>query len=130
MSQTVDNPLEIRAKPGFAVPRDDGTAALPVNLEIPIAKLGFLPRQGSQTTELSLYVSVKDREGNPGKVQKIPFHLAIPDDKIEQAKSETAHYPLPLVLRPGDQQAAIGIRDNVSGLFSAIRLDVTQFSQF
>ncbi len=135
MYQTVDNPLEISATPGFEVPREDGTAALPVNLEIPIRKLGFLPQGGgppggSQACSLSIYVSIKDKDGNPGKIQKIPFHLAIPDDKMEQAKADSAHYPLPLVLRPGDQQVALGIRDNVSGQFSAIRLDVAQYSQF
>ena len=129
--QTVDNPLEIEAKPGFQVPRDDGeTAALPVNLEIPIKKLGFLPRDGSQACSLTIYVSIRNREGNPGKIQKIPFHLAIPDDKMELALQDSAHYALPLVLRRGDRQVAIGIRDNVNRLFSAIRLDVGQYSQF
>ncbi len=139
MYQTVDNPLEIRATPGFEVPREDGTAVLPITLEIPIAKLGFLPQDGSpeggqtgrvQAGSLTIYVSTKDKEGNPGKIQKIPFSLAIPDDKMNQALADLAHYPLPLVLRPGDRQVAVGIRDNVSGRFSAIRLDVAQYSQF
>jgi VWFA-related protein len=131
MYQTVDNPLEISAKPGFEVPREDGqTAALPVNLEIPIKNLGFLPQEGAQACSLTIYVSVKDKDGNPGKIQKIPFHLAIPDDKMEQALTEAAHYPLPLILRRGDRQVAIGIRDNLGGQFSAIRLDVAQYSQF
>ena len=140
MYQTVDNPLEIQAKPGFQVPREDGeTAALPVNLEIPIKSLGFLPQErsseGGQTEQiqacsLSIYVSIRNQAGDPGKIQKIPFHLAIPDDKMEEALQNSAHYPLPLVLRRGDRQVAIGIRDNVNGQFSAIRLDVAQYSQF
>lgn len=131
MYRTVDNPLEISAKPGFEVPREDGTtAALPVNLEIPIKSLGFLPKDGAQACSLTIYVSIKDKDGNPGKIQKIPFHLAIPDDKMEQALTDAAHYPLPLVLRRGDRQVAIGIRDNVNRQFSAIRLDVAQYSQF
>ena len=131
MYRTVDNPLEISAKPGFEVPREDGTtAALPVNLEIPIKSLGFLPKDGAQACSLTIYVSIKDKDGNPGKIQKIPFHLAIPDDKMEQALTDAAHSPLPLVLRRGDRQVAIGIRDNVNRQFSAIRLDVAQYSQF
>ncbi len=130
MYQTVDNPLAIRATPGFAVPRDDGNAALPVNLEIPIGKIDFIPQNGSQAASLAIYVSTKSQDGNPGRVQKIPFHLAIPDDKMEAARADSAHYPLPVVLRQGDRQLAIGVRDNVSGLFSAVRLDISQFSQF
>ena len=131
MYQTVDNPLEIEAKPGFEVPREDGeTAALPVNLKIPINKLGFLPKDGAQACSLTIYVSIRGQDGNPGKIQKIPFHLAIPDDKMEMALQDSAHYPLPLVLRRGDRQVAIGIRDNVNRQFSAIRLDIAQYSQF
>ena len=130
MYQTVDNPLGIRATPGFAAPRDDGTAVLPVTVDLPIANLGFLPRDGQQAASLAIYVSVKDAAGDAGKVQKIPFHLAIPDDKMDEATADAAHYPLPLVLRPGDRQVAIGVRDDVSGLFSAIRLDLAQHSSF
>ena len=46
----------------------------------------------------------------------------------EQALADSAHYSLPLVLRSGDQQVAIGVRDNVSGRFSAVRLDVSHLS--
>lgn len=129
MYQTVDNPLGIRATPGLAVPREDGAAVLPINIEIPIQKLEFLPQGDLQGASLSIYVSTKDAEGNPGAVQKIPFHLNIPADKLEEAMGDAAHYPLPLVLRPGDRQVAIGVRDNYSGLFCAIRLDLSELSQ-
>ncbi len=130
MYQTLDNPLDIRAKPGFEVPREDNAAVLPINIEIPISKLGFLPKDAVQSGSLTIYVSTKDAKGNAGKVQKIPFHLAIPDEKMAEAVKNSAHYPLPLVLRQGDQQVAIGVRDNVSGQFSAVRLDIAQYSQF
>ncbi|MEM7586854.1 MAG: VWA domain-containing protein [Acidobacteriota bacterium] len=130
MYQTLDNPLQISAKPGFEVPREDEAAVLPINIEIPINKLGFLPKDAAQSGSLTIYVSTKDVKGNAGKVQKIPFHLAIPDDKMAEALQNSAHYPLPLVLRQGDQQVAIGVRDNVSGLFSAVRLDIAQYSRF
>ncbi len=129
MYQTVDNPLEIRANPGLAAPRDDGAAVLPINIEIPISKLDLLPRDGIHAGSLSIYVSTKDAEGNPGSVQKVPFHLNIPEDKLEEARANAAHYPLPLLLRKGDRQVAIGVRDNNSGLFSAVRLDIAEHSQ-
>ena len=106
------------------------TAVLPINIEIPIARIGFLPEGDVQAASLTFYVSIRSAEGDAGKVQKIPFHLAIPDEKMEEARASSAHYPLPLVLRQGDRQVAIGIRDGVSRLFSAIRLDLTQHSQF
>ncbi len=128
--QTADNPLRIRATPGTEGPLQDGTRALPVSLEIPIGKLGFVPRGGAHAGSLTIYVTTMDSAGETSRVQKIPFHLNIPDDKIEEARQNVAHYPLPIVLRSGDQRVAIGIRDDVNGVFSAIRLDVSRFSKF
>ncbi len=126
---TVNNALGFSATPGSSVLRQDGTSALAINLEIPIAKLSFLPQGDSQATSLSIYVSTKGADGNATRVQKVPFHLPlIPNEVMKQVLSESARYPLPVVLRPGDQQVAIGIRDNVNGEFSAVRVDVSKFS--
>ncbi len=128
--QTLDNPLGIRATPGERSPVQDAKAALPVTLEIPIGSLGFVPQGDFQAGSLTIYVSTKNAAGETSQVQKIPFHLNLPDEVFEQARKDMARYPLPLVLRSGDQQVAIGIRDDVNGVFSAIRLDVSNFSQF
>lgn len=124
--QTVSNPLGIRASVGQALPRSDGTAAVEIRLELPIEKLSFLPRGEAQVAAVNIYVSTKDAKGDATRVQKIPFHLPpVPNEVMEKLASEAATYPLPVVLRPGDTQVAIGVRDNVSGAFSAIRLDVS-----
>ena len=123
--QTADNPLQVRATPGTAATRgSDGATVLPVALEIPIEKLGFLPRDGQQAGSLTIYVSTKDAEGNASRVQKVPFHLAIPDEFMDQAMADAARYELPVIVRQGDQQVAIGVRDDVSGVFSAVRLEL------
>jgi VWFA-related protein len=127
--QTADNPLEIRTAPGTPIPREDGTAALPVTIEIPVVNIELLPREGTHAGSLTIYVSTKDAKGDASRVQKIPFNLAIPNDVIEEARTDSARYELPLVLRRGDQQVAIGIRDNISGEFSAVRVDVSRFSR-
>lgn len=127
--QGVSNPLGIKATPGSEAPRDDGNAALPVLLEIPVGKLALVPQGETHDASISIYVSVKDKEGNPGKVQRVPFHLNIPKDKVDEAKQNSAHYPLPVVIRPGDQQVAISVRDDISGLLSTVRIDVVEFSR-
>ena len=129
MYQALSNPLGLKAMPGSEAPREDGTAALPIMLEIPVGNLVFIPQEDGQSASLAIFICVKDKDGNPGKVQKIPFHLNIPNDKIEEAKQNSAHYPLPVVLRPGDQQVAISVRDDINGSLSTIRVDVSQFSQ-
>lgn len=124
MYQSVDNPLGVRAHPGRAQPGPDGARVLPVTLEIPVEHLTLVPREGVHAASVTIYVSVEDAAGNPGAVQKIPFHLDIPADKVDEARGEAAHHVLPLVVRPGDRQAAIVVRDDPSGVLSAVRLDL------
>jgi VWFA-related protein len=126
--QTANNPLSISATPNSGEPRSDGSAVLSVRLEIPIASLEMLPQGDKQAGSVSIYVSTRGADGDASKVQKIPFHLAIPNEMMTQAVTDSARYDLPLVLQPGDQQVAIGVRDNVSGEFSAVRLDVADLA--
>jgi VWFA-related protein len=126
--QTVNNVLGIRAVPGSGTRRDDGAMVVPISVEIPIGRLELLPGDRSHKASLTFYVSTKRADGDTTQVQKIPFNLAIPDDRIEHALSESAHYPLPVVLRPGDQQVAVGVRDNISRKFSAVRIDVSDLA--
>lgn len=124
MYQSVDNPLAIRARPGEARPGPDGARVLPVTLEIPVEHLTLVPREGVHAVAVTIYVATEDAAGNPGKVQKIPFHLNIPADKVDAARGEAAHHVLPLVVRPGDRQVAIVVRDDPSGTLSAVRLEL------
>ncbi|MDA8019692.1 MAG: hypothetical protein MPN21_19810 [Thermoanaerobaculia bacterium] len=95
MYQAVDNPLGIRATPGSEVPRDDGTAALPVNLEIPVAKLGRVPADGVQAMSLSIYITVKDAAGNPAEYSASHFTSTYPTTRSRKrsASRPTTRYP-------------------------------------
>ena len=126
--QSVENPLGVTLHPGTETPRDDGTALLTVLVDIPVGKIALLPQGEVHAAELTLFVSVRDRAGNPGSVQKVPFHLQIPNGKVTEALEQSAHYPLPVILRAGDQQVAVGVRDDASAVISTVRVDVGQYS--
>lgn len=128
MYQTVNNPLNIKATPGAKASRDDGNTALEVILEIPVGSLTLVPQGESHAASIAIFVSIKDKDGNPGAVQKIPFHLNIPNDKVDDAKANSAHYPLPVILRPGDRQAAISVKDDIDGTLSTVRLELAEFA--
>lgn len=132
MYQTVDNPLGISAATGDATTQTgtDDARALPVELEIPIERLELIPNGDKHSGEVSIFVATKDGKGNPGKVQRVPFHINIPDEHLARAREDSARYTLPIVLRRNDRQVAIGVRDNISGVFSAVRLDVAELSDF
>ena len=120
----VSNPLGVQLEAGPPERRPDGNSVLPVHVAIPVKNLVLLPEGGGHTLRLSLFVSVKDKAGEARPVQKVPFHLTIPGDKLEEAMAHSARYTLPIVLRPGDQQVAIGIRDDIAVQESTLRLEV------
>lgn len=118
------NPLDIELQKGEAQRREDGKLVLPVEVSIPVKELTLIPSGDTHNAQLSFYVSVRAADGSTRPVQKIPFHLPIPADKVEEAKGERARYPLPVVLEPGDQQIAITVRDDLSAEESTLRLEL------
>ena len=122
------NPLGIVLEPGGVEKRDDGSSLLTVLVKLPIAKLVLLPRGETHAAQVSFFVSVRDKAGGARPVQKIPFHLNIPADKLAEARAREAVYPLPLVVRPGDLQAVVGVRDDFASEESAVRLELGRWS--
>jgi len=118
------NPLELGLTHGEPVRREDGNMVLPVTIEIPVARIALIPEEAVSAGRLSIYVTVKDKSGDAREVQRLPFHLQIPSDKVEEAKQHAAHHTLQVVLRPGDQQVAVGVRDEIASTLSTIRIEV------
>ena len=118
------NPLELGLTHGEPVRREDGNMVLPVTIEIPVARIALIPEEAVSAGRLSIYVTVKDKSGDAREVQRLPFHLQIPSDKVEEAKQHAAHHTLQVVLRPGDQQLAVGVRDEIASTLSTIRIEV------
>jgi VWFA-related protein len=118
------NPLELGLTQGEPVRRADGSLVVPVTIEIPVGKLALIPEDAVSSARLSIYITVKNEKGDAGRIQEMPFHLRIPADKVEEAKQHAAHHTLPVVLRPGDQQVAVGVRDEIASTLSTVRLEV------
>lgn len=121
---TIDSGLGVALEPLAARSGDNETRVLPVLIKIPISQVAFLPQGDQHNAQLSFFVTVKDKKGNIRPVQKIPFKLRIPADKFDEAQSRTADYELPVVLQAGDQQLAIGVRDDIGGVVSTRRLEL------
>lgn len=121
----VSNPLAVELEPGTPQPRDDGSLVLPVEVRIPLANLLLVPRGDVYATQLSLFVSTRDERGQARRVQKLPFNAAIPADQLEAAQGQSARYTLPLIVRPGDQELALGVRDDLGSAESYVRLELT-----
>jgi len=103
---------------------NDDTSVLPVLVRIPISRVAFLPQGDQHTAQLTFFVTVKNQKGDLRPVQKVPFKLRIPSDKMEEARGRTADYELPVTLSAGDQQIAISVRDDIGGIRSTLRLEI------
>lgn len=121
---TGDNPLDVSVTTEAPSLRNDGAAVLPIKVRIPLSQVALIPEGESHTGNISIFVTTKDEAGNPRPVQKLPFHIQIPNEKFEEAMSQRAEYTLPLVVRPGDQQVALGVADDRSTVLSTLRLDL------
>jgi len=119
-----DNPLGVSLEAQPRERRQDGASVLPLRVAIPLARVGLVPDGDSYRASLALYVSVKDAAGDARPVQRLPFHLAIPAERLTEATADTAHTLLPLILRPGDQQVAVGVRDELGTVTSTVRLEL------
>ena len=121
---TVSNPLGIEV--GLSAPerRDDGNFVLHAEISIPLANLLLVPRGDVSTTQLSFFVTTRDRHGQARRIQKLPFNASIPVDKLEEALKHSVRYALPMVVRPGDRQIALGVRDDFGRAASYVRLDL------
>ena len=121
---TSANPLGISLETGERKPGNDGNTMLTVLVKIPIGQLALVPKEDKHSVQVSFFVSVKSAEGDPRPVQKIPFHLHIPADRLEDARGREAAYPLEIVVRPGDLQAVVAVRDDYAARESAVRIDL------
>ncbi len=121
----VSNPLAVDLEPGEPQRREDGGFVLPVEVRIPLANVLLVPRGDIFAAQLSIFVTTRDQRGQARQVQKLPFNAAIPADKVEAARGQAARYTLPLVVRSGDQQLAIGVRDELAASESYVRLELT-----
>jgi len=118
------NPLGLNLDKGEAQKREDGKTVVPVDISIPVGRLEFVPTEGTHNAQLSIFISVRAKDGSTRPVQKVPFHLAIPDAHIEEAKGHPARYTLPLLVEEGDQQLAVTVRDDFGARESVVRIDL------
>jgi len=126
---SVANPLGLSVELGSAVDRKDGNRVLPVLVKIPLEGLVLLPKGEVAGAQLTLFVSTWGADGDLRPIQKIPFHLAIPNDKLEGLSGESAAYELPLVVRDGDLRAAITVRDDNGVNESVLTVDLARHAK-
>lgn len=121
------NPLGIRLESGPPEPSPSGAkrSILPLSVFIPYKGLFLLPDADSHRARLSLVVVVRDLgSGKLSEPHEIELPVRIPNDRLAEALTKIAVFPLQLDAGQGPKEVAVGIRDQIARVESTSRIEV------
>jgi VWFA-related protein len=119
-----ENPLGAALSVGDPKPYDKENYSLPVRISVPIGKLGLLPSGDLYEGQFFVYFVVKDAAGNQSDLQVQRQEVKIPAKDFTAAQRKDFYYDATLLVVPGGQKLAIGVRDGVSNLTSFLQKSV------
>jgi VWFA-related protein len=119
-----DNPLNANLSVGEARPHDRDNYALPVRISVPISRLGLVPAGDLYEGQFLVYFVVRDASGNQSDLSIQRQEVKIPTKDFATAQRKDFYYDATLVVVPGGQKLAIGVRDSVSNLTSYLQKNV------
>lgn len=118
------NPLEVQVRVAAGARRDDASFQVPVEVRIPLGGLTLVPQADGYHGRLQVAVAAADRAGDLSPVQQTPVPITIPAAQIDEARGQYFVYAVELLLRPGEQWVAVGVRDDLAGDASFVRTPV------
>ncbi len=109
-----ENPLEVQLEIGDPAPAEDGQYSVPVRLRIPLFKLAILNQDTTYQGKLRLLVATRDENGGASAVRQVEVPLNIPRKEVLSALGQYYLYTLTLKMKPGAQQVAVAVRDELA----------------
>lgn len=119
-----DNPLGVRLQLGDKEKAEKGNVIQPVLVRVPISRLVLLPNETTHEGRLTVFVAVKDGRGRTSKPQQIDVPVSIPNDRLLEAMVEDIGYGVRLLMRPGSNKLAVGVRDELADLEATVNLSL------
>ncbi len=119
-----DNPLGVGVSVGDPKPYDNSNYLLPVRISVPIGKLGLIPSGETYLGNFFIYFVVLDVSGNQSDLQIQKQEITVPQKDLAVAQRKDFYYDVQLVVGPGGQKLAVGVRDGVSNVVSYVQKNV------
>ena len=119
-----DNPLGVSVSVGDAKPYDSENYLLPVRVSVPIGKLGLVPSGETFQGRFYVYFVVLDVSGKQSDLQIQRQEIKVPQKELTVAQRKDFYYDVQLVVVPGGQKLAVGVRDGVSNQISYVQKNV------
>jgi len=118
------NPLGVAVAFGEAEKEGRHKFLLPILVRIPFQGVTLLPRDEMMEGRLRLFVTVRDEQDRLSPVRELAYPLSVARDELEKAPGGDIGYQATLEIRPGTQQVAVGVWDEISGAESFVRESV------
>jgi VWFA-related protein len=116
-----DNRMDLGLQFGEAVKRENSRHySMPIQVRIPLDKVTLVPKAGSFHGRLKVYVAAKDDKDRLSPVQEQQVPITIPEDQIDAALQSHFTYTLELLMRDGNQNVSVGVRDEYSAVESFV----------
>jgi VWFA-related protein len=119
-----DNPLGVTMSVGDAKPYDSENYLLPIRVAVPIGKLGLVPSGDVYEGQFFIYFVVLDVSGKQSDLQVQRQQVKVPQKDLATAQRKDFYYDASLIVVPGGQKIAVGVRDGVSNLTSYVQKNV------
>jgi VWFA-related protein len=119
-----DNPLQASMSVGEPKPYDSQNYLLPVRISVPIGKLGLLPSGDRYEGQFFVYFAVLDVSGKQSDLQIQKQPVTVPAKDLAAAQRKDFYFDVQLIVVPGGQKLAVGVRDGVSNLTSYLQKNV------
>ena len=118
------NPLGVDIEFGSPTRRSDGFFVVPVDVRIPLGKLVLVPRETESEAAARVFVAAQDTEGGVSEVQQAAVPIRVPTDQVATIGQKFYTYSLSLLMRPGEQKVAVGLRDDIANTTSFVARSV------
>jgi VWFA-related protein len=119
-----DNPLQVSVSVGEPKPYDRENYLLPVRVTVPIGKLGLVPSGDRYEGQFFVYFVVLDVSGKQSDLQIQKQQVSVPEKDFAAAQRKDFYFDVKLIVVPGGQKLAVGVRDAVSNLTSYVQKSV------
>ncbi len=119
-----DNALNIELELGQPQDRGDGTFLVPLAARIPLANVTLVGYREVHRGEVRVSIAVGDDDGGKSPVSQETVPITIPSAELEAARGKFYAYSVELLMRKGQQDVAVGVRDELAGATSFVRRSI------
>jgi VWFA-related protein len=119
-----ENPLGITLTVGESRPYDRENYLLPIHVSIPLSKMALVPSGEVYQGNYFLYLKILDVSGKTSDMQIQRGSVSVPQKELDSAQKKNWGHPMQLIVVPGGQKIAVGVRDGVSNVTSFVQKNV------